>query len=1174
MLFSPEYPDNITRVFSRTRKPFTQRNTTESCDTKKGGLMSHFKASYHNLALFIVISSALFLFSQTVHAEYCEEWVAKAVSVQGKVEVRRADELQWRPVSLNTVFCPGDTLRAQELSRAAIFLINETIVRLDQNTTITFTGIEEKQTSLIDVLSGVAHFISRVPRTLKIMTPFVNAAVEGTEFLITVTDKGTTITVYEGQVKTENEAGSLTLTSGQSALAEAGQAPVLHVVIRPRDAVQWALYYPSVLHYRVDDFPETAESDWQANMRASIQHFQKGDVINAFSSLKEIPEEPRDHRFYNFRALLLLSVGRVPEAKKDIAQSMNVSPGNSDALSLQSIIETVKNEIDQALSTAQKAVEAGPQSSSAQIALSYALQAAFRLNESLEGIKKAVQLDPENSIAWARLSELYLSFGHMNQSLDAAKKAVNLNPSLAHTQSVLGFAYLTQVNINYSIEAFEKAIVLDQADPLPRLGLGLAMIRNGKLKQGREEIEIATSLDPNHALIRSYMGKAYYEEKRNRLAKDQFSIARELDPLDPTPFFYDAIRKQSENKPVEALHDLQKSIELNDNRAVYRSRQLLDQDLAARSAGLARTYDNLGFQQLALVEGWKSVNTDPGSYSAHRFLSDSYVNLPRHEIARVSELLQSQLLQPINITPVQPSLAESDLSILRDSGPGSLSFNEFNPLFNRNRFALQASGVAGEQKTTGDELVFSGIHGPVSFSMGQFHYETDGFRENNDLEQDIYNVFYQISATQDTGLQAEFRTTDSEKGDRTLNFNPDDFFTEQREQEQTRSMRLGLSHAFSPQSQIIISGIYNISENNLHTVQGTGAVIDLIIDDDSYSGELQHLFQSESLNIISGAGRVNIDRKATLSTELPVPFPPFVLTSTSVTDSNIRHTNLYVYSQIKYLKNMEWTVGGSVDLFENTELTQTQVNPSPKLGLIWNLLPSTTLRAALFRAFTRTLTTAQTIEPTQVAGFNQFFNDGNGTESWRFGIAIDQKLSDNLYAGGEFSRRDLGVKFSFLPSPTASFQLREVDWEEHMGRSYLYWTPHSWVSLSAEYEYERFKRDEAFAAGIGLVKTHRIPLGFNLHHPCGLSFMWKTTYVAQEGNFQPQNAPMASFGLGAENFWVVDSSLSYRLPRRWGIVSVEAKNLFDKSFNFQDTDPTNPVLQPERSILFKFTLAI
>ena len=37
-----------------------------------------------------------------------------------------------------------------------------------------------------------------------------------------------------------------------------------------------------------------------------------------------------------------------------------------------------------------------------------------------------------------------------------------------------------------------------------------------------------------------------------------------------------------------------------------------------------------------------SVNFDPGNYSGHRFLADSYSALPRHEIARVAGLIMIQ----------------------------------------------------------------------------------------------------------------------------------------------------------------------------------------------------------------------------------------------------------------------------------------------------------------------------------------------------------------------------------------------------------------------------------------------------------------------------------------------------------------------------------------------------
>src|SRR5207249_3882118 len=143
--------------------------------------------------------------------------------------------------------------------------------------------------------------------------------------------------------------------------------------------------------------------------------------------------------------------------------------------------------------------------------------------------------------------------------------------SLQAPSAVLGFAYLVRIDRVAAKAAFEKAIALDDADPLPRLGLGLAKIRGGDLEGGRQEIEIAVSLDPGTSLIRSYLGKAYYEEKRDKLAGTQFDLAKQLDPNDPTAWFYDAIRKQTENRSVDALVDMEKSMDLNDNRAVSRS---------------------------------------------------------------------------------------------------------------------------------------------------------------------------------------------------------------------------------------------------------------------------------------------------------------------------------------------------------------------------------------------------------------------------------------------------------------------------------------------------------------------------------------------------------------------------------------------------------------------------
>ncbi|NIM96914.1 MAG: TonB-dependent receptor, partial [candidate division Zixibacteria bacterium] len=181
-------------------------------------------------------------------AETCEQWVGKVVSVEGPVESRRADETEWQPVKLNDTYCPGDVIRVEERGRADVALVNQPVLRLDQNTTITLGGVKEERTSLVELAKGAAHFFSRVRRNLEVATAFVNAGVEGTEFLIRVEEDQTFILIFEGKVLASNPAGSLTLTSGQAAVAEAGKAPVLRVVVRPRDAVHWALYYPPVIY--------------------------------------------------------------------------------------------------------------------------------------------------------------------------------------------------------------------------------------------------------------------------------------------------------------------------------------------------------------------------------------------------------------------------------------------------------------------------------------------------------------------------------------------------------------------------------------------------------------------------------------------------------------------------------------------------------------------------------------------------------------------------------------------------------------------------------------------------------------------------------------------------------------------------------------------------------------
>jgi tetratricopeptide (TPR) repeat protein len=1075
-------------------------------------------------------------------------WVSRVISIQGHVLIKRQGKNDWQPAALDDTLFAGDQIRVAAKSRAGIVLSNDAVLRLDQNTTLVFTEIEQPSTFVFKLLKGAANFFSHRPRSLKIVTPFVNGVVEGTEFFVQVDDEQTRIDLFEGRILAQNPYGKLALGRGQGAVAQSGQAPQARLLAKPRDSVQWALYYPPVLAVGPEQGP--------TGFSESIALYNQGQPVEALDRLDAIAQKDRNANFYTLRAGLLLNVGRADQAMEDIRQALTLDAANSEALALQSVIAVVQNRKNESLAAAQKAVKHNPRSAAAHMALSYAHQAVFRLPEALQDAGAAVANAPENGTAWARLAELQLSTGELDRGIESARKAVALAPRIAHAHTILGFAYLTRFRTQKARTAFHQAIALDSAAPLPRLGLGLAEIRGGDLKEGRSQIEIASGLDPDNALIRSYLGKAYFEEKRSPQDQQQFEIAKNLDPNDPTPWFYDAIRKQTLNRPVEALQDLQVSMKLNDNRAVYRSRLLLDEDQAVRGASLARIHDDLGFEQQALVESTKSLSLDPTNFSAHRFLSDAYVRLPQHQIAQVSELLQAQLLQPVNVNPVQPRLSIIGLSTESSVGPAEAAFNEFTPLFERNKPQLTLAGVVGNNDSYGDEAVISGLAGPLSYSIGQFHYQNDGFREDSSVKHDIYNAFTQVAVTNKLNVQLEYRHRDTSQGDIELSLNPDPIPPESRELDQD-IWRAGMHLSFSPRSDVIASFFYSDRDEEISS-ETSSQRLNRNDGRDGYNIEAQYLFHEDRLNFLLGGGtyRVDADYGITLTTaEIPLPPPlPPIPASTSYDSEKyaINGENFYVYSNVRFPEHFVWTLGCSYETYEETNTRFDVHRVNPKLGMQWDVTDRLRLRTAFFENIKRQLAVEQTIEPTQVAGFNQFYDDVNGTRAQLFGVAIDSKLMDGLHAGIEFIQRNL---------------TEASDREETRYRGYLNWAPFLHWSFNAEYQFER-------DSTLFELETTSVPLEIRYFSPTGLFGQIGSTYVWQEEG--PGTIPQDRY---KDDFSVVDAAIGYRLPKRLGMISLEIGNLFDEEFRFRDasfkTSDRFNVIQPflpERTVLARVVL--
>jgi tetratricopeptide (TPR) repeat protein len=1147
----------------------------------------------------VVMLMLLLLGASTVCAagstdEPCPNPLARVVSVQGMVEVRRARATPWQVANLDTVVCHGDSVRVLENGRAALALSNEVLVRLDHRSAITFAGPDPGSPSFIDMCRGALHFLMRSPRPIRVLTPFLNAAVEGTEFTLAHRETQDVLTVLEGRVSALNSrdraipqtcetlpdqvhtagGGRAVLQAGQTASIVPGQAPAPILFARPADAVQWALYYPPVIEYGATprDLP------WQSVWAKAIEMHRAGNAPGALAAALDLAEQADDSRFYLWRAGLLLEVGRVDEAERDIGRALRIGGNDADAQALQAVVAVVRDDKEQGLSLATGAVRLRPDSPAAHIALSYAQQAHFRIEHALASARRATEMSPGSGVAWARVAELEMSTGNLGAALAAAQRAAAAAPRLSRTQTILGFAHLTRIDTAAARRAFTTAIELDSADPLPRLGLGLALIREGDLENGRKEIEIAASLDPGSSLARSYLGKAYYEEKRDELASAQFNLAKALDPRDPTPWFYEALMLQGQQRHTAAVKALENASALNENRAVFRSMLRLDQDLAARSVSLGRSYQELGLESLAATHAASSLALDPADSSAHRLLADLYQTRDRHEMARGSELLQMQLMQPLNPTGVQPRLAFGNLALIPGASAGRPGLYELTPLFERDRLQLLLSGQTGSLHTDSYEAIFNALKGPLLFSAGHFHYDTRGFRPNNDLRHDISSAFAQLGVSRNVSIQAEYRKRETESGDLKLDFDPNFFQRLNRTAIDHRALRGGATVSLTDESKVVVSVID--AKRDARALIPSPPILNLTSEttDDGQQYELAYAHGGGPMRVFGGVRAQRISTTFRNVADFTPGFgvscvrfpPPFVQCDTTVS-ARKKEDSAYVYSTFEPVRGLDLVLG--VARYD-TGVGNFQLQRwSPKLGFRLQAAPATVLRGAFFETIKPFLAVNETLEPTQVAGVNQFFDDSNLARSRRAALAVDHRLSAQHYVGVSFSGRKIQS-----PAFTGNFELARFDHaRERLHDAYFAWLPTTNTTVRAAFTYERFYRDAEDTLGDDPLNVRTVMLPITVHHSFSGVFFGQLslTNVWHEVDRRPASQAPA----GDDSFRVVDAALGIRLPARRGVLRLEARNLLNEKFSFYEAnffspEPKNPRFIPARVILLSIAVTL
>ena len=1146
--------------------------------------------------------------------------VAELYSAEGRVEASTLPAQSWKDVAPGAQFGISEALRTAKKSRAGVLFVDGTLVRLNESTFMEFkgTGVAAAGERPLTIASGTAYFFSREPKNFpRIDTPVVSAAVRGTEFVVKVTPDQTIVSVLDGVVACSNQFGSVEVRRGEEAITMRGQAPVKRIMLQPQDAVQWALYYPAVLS--IADYPDFvsnasaveqsgiealrqknyslalsqfAGNSWRATMGRSMVAYQQGEIGRAFQELESF-NDAMPSGMHLYLAALNLSVGQVEAAGQalDAAQaSLDQAPAPlkpkllASFYALNSVISLVQNRKAEALSFSDKSLEMSSDSAAAALTRSYVNQANFNLEGAKENLEQVIKLEPANALARARLAEIELGFGETEKAQRLAEEARAEAPEEVYPSIVMGFAYLSKYQTTEAIAEFEHALNLDRTSGLAHLGYGLALIREGQLEQGRLQIEKAVHLEPNVSVYRSYLGKAYFEGDRNSIAANEFERAKQLDPLDPTPYLYGAYHKLATYKPVDALDDLETSIRLNNNRAVYRSSFLLDQDNAVRGASLANTFNTLGFTKVARIEAIKSVSRDYTNFSAHSFLAESTGDNLELAQSSISQNIISSLLSPVNFNFILPNPSSQ------------ASLNEYTSLFDRPqvRTLLQGAARTGDQSYLG-EIVNAGSTGRFAYAVRYNGEYSDGFRQSNDDSRfQLFSNTLAYQITPDDSIFSKFSYVAANRGSTSYQFDPYENDPDSSTDTDTMSAEVGYSHRFGPRSNFL--AYFSFTNNRINLEDQMVARNPLLafetapdlpprpfdMDTDlmlrnrfkGYRTNLQHIWNSDLLTTVVGVEI--LEAKVEQSEESPIISDEFNLFAGNGFLTTGRHDedaqSTFAYSTLHATDWLDVTAGvdyTQVDLGRGNffpPFTDEQVSNdkwSPKIGALVYVAPETTLRAAYFESIgVSGVADLESIQPTVVGGFTQVFDQIPGSSYASYAFGIDHKWPGSTYIGAEYLHSDVKT---YLPqtfdlitlnADTGDIQrtteLDEVNIfsDENGWNGYLYQVLSR--TLTATLDYSIFRENDRFFDSE--IVSNKVRAGLNYFHPTGWFGFASATWRHQdrEGLLGTQTISVEEQN-GSSNFWILGLGAGYQLPNRHGSIVFALQNLLDENYTWQPT---------------------
>ncbi len=220
-----------------------------------------------------------------------------------------------------------------------------------------------------------------------------------------------------------------------------------------------------------------------------------------------LAKNPRCWMAHNNLGLVLVSLGRVPEAIAHYEQALRIRPDLAEVHCYLGIALMDSGRIPEAIEHFDQALRINPDLTDAHLNLGIALMRSDRIPEAIAHLQQALRLQPEYADAHLNLGIASYQTGKREEAVEHFQHALRINPDCAEAHCNLGVALKQSGRIPEAIAHYQQALRIKPDYAEAHFNLGNALAQVGRVPEATGQYKEALRIEPDFTLAQNALAR-------------------------------------------------------------------------------------------------------------------------------------------------------------------------------------------------------------------------------------------------------------------------------------------------------------------------------------------------------------------------------------------------------------------------------------------------------------------------------------------------------------------------------------------------------------------------------------------------------------------------------------------------------------------------------------------